>query len=237
MGDGRYCYPLTITDGFSRYLLACEALGRPTEEYSRVIFDRVFREYGLPWAIRTDNGAPFASPGVRRLSRLGAWWLKLGIRPEHIEPGHPEQNGRHERMHRTLKREATKPPEAELGSQQRRFGEFRREYNEERPHEALGQIPPAEVYQRSTREYPTKLTEPEYPSHYEVRRVESSGIITWKCARVYVSASLDGERLGLLEVEEDVWRVYFGTYELGVIDGRRKMDPNKLRKVLPMCPV
>jgi putative transposase len=155
--DGRWCYPLTLSDNFSRYLLCCRALHRPTGTRVKPWLECAFREYGLPSALRTDNGPPFASVGLAGLSRLSVWWIKLGIVPERIEPGHPEQNGRHERLHRTLKAEATKPPGATLTAQQRRFDRFRAEYNEERPHAALNQRPPASVYTRSARDYPSRV--------------------------------------------------------------------------------
>ncbi len=218
--DGRYCYPLTISDGYSRFLLSCTGLRNTTSRASRPIFERSFRDYGLPQAILTDNGEPFASVGVRRLSRLSVWWIKLGIHPEQIEPRHPEQNGRHERIHRTLKAETTRPPALNLAAQQRRFDAFQREYNVERPHEALAYETPATAYAPSSRSYPRRLEEIEYPGHYEVRQVMASGAISWKCDLVYVHACLAGERVGLLEVADGIWRVHFSRCELGVFDAR-----------------
>jgi len=178
--DSLYCYPLTIVDGFSRYLLACKAL--PSTEHASVqpVFERLFRDYGLPRVIRTDNGIPFATQAIRRLSQLSVWWIKIGITPELNEPSHPEQNGSHERMHRTLKHEATKPPAANYRAQQRAFDRFVLEYNEERPHEAIGQHTPHSLYRASPRPYPARIPPVEYPGHFEVRRVSRNGGIRWK---------------------------------------------------------
>lgn len=156
--DGVYCYPLTVSDGFSRYLLGCQGLRSPCEELSRPVLTRLFEEFGLPWIIRTDNGSPFASTALGRLSRLSVWWIRLGIQPELIEPASPAQNGRHERMHKTLKAETTRPPAGSLSAPQVRFNRFRREYNDERPHEALGQRTPGSVYERSSRPFPGTLS-------------------------------------------------------------------------------
>ena len=213
--DGHYCYPLTIQDGFSRYLLACQGLAGPTYAGSRPVFTRLFREYGLPDRIRTDNGTPFASVALGRLSRLSIWWIKLGILPDLIEPASPYQNGRHERMHRDLKAETTIPPAGNRIAQQRRFNTFRTEFNEIRPHEAHDQQPPATVYEPSPRPFPRKLETPEYPAHLEVRRVSKNGGIRWHSAWVNVSHLLGGEYVGLEEVADDIWAVYFGPVSLG----------------------
>lgn len=218
--DGRWCYPLTLSDNFSRYLLCCRALHRPTGTRVKPWLEHAFREYGLPAVLRTDNGPPFASVGLAGLSRLSVWWIKLGITPERIEPGHPEQNGRHERLHRTLKAEATKPPRATLTAQQRVFDRFRAEYNEERPHAALNQRPPASVYTRSARDYPSQVPAVEYPSGYIVRRVRTNGEIKWCGRKVYTSQALIGEPVGLLQIAETQWRLYFGAMPLGVLDER-----------------
>jgi transposase InsO family protein len=175
--DGKRCHPLTISDGFSRYLIRCEALRRPMSEYVQEVFESAFREYGLPDAIRTDNGAPFSTLAPGGLSRLAVWWIRLGIRPERIMPGRPDQNGRHERMHRTLKAETAKPPRASSQAQQRAFDRFQHEYNHVRPHEALGLEHPASAYERSMRAFPRRLTELEYPSHYRLERVYPNGVI------------------------------------------------------------
>src|SRR5438034_4927212 len=162
-GDGRYCYPLTVADGFSRYLLGCQGLSSTAVAEAKPVFTRLFKEYGLPKRIRTDNGVPFATNTLARLSSLSAWWVRLGILPELIEPGKPQQNGRHERMHRTLKDETLKPPAANAAAQQRRFNVFRTEFNDERPHEALDGLVPGDLHKRSSRPMPSKLLAPEYP--------------------------------------------------------------------------
>ncbi len=213
-GDHRLCYPLTVVDAASRFLLKVQGLSSVQEAVTWPQFERLFREYGLPSGIRTDNGSPFASSGLGHLSRLSVRWLRLGIRPERITPGHPEQNGRHERMHRTLKAETARPPAGNGLLQQARFEEFRRSYNEERPHEGLDQKPPARVYEPSRRPYPEKLPEPEYPGHYEVRSVQSEGFIYWRGREVLVSKTLRGERIGLEEVDERIWAVHFCAVEL-----------------------
>lgn len=219
LGNSRLCYPLTVTDGFSRYLLGCQGLDRPTGAGSKRVLESLFGEYGLPGAILTDNGSPFASShALARLSRLSVWWIRLGIRPVLIQPGHPEQNGRHERMHRTLKAETTRPPAQDAAGQQERFEKFRRIYNEQRPHEALGQIAPAERYKPSPRLYPARLEPCEYPGHFEVRSVGDKGEIWWRGEPLFVSHSLQGERIGLEEVEEGRWSVYLGSVLIARFD-------------------
>lgn len=185
--DGIYNYPLTVQDGFSRYLLGCRGLSGTTYAGSRVVFTRLFQEYGLPDRMRTDNGTPFASMALCRLSRLSIWWIKLGILPDLIEPASPHQNGRHERMHRDLKAETTIPPAGNRAAQRRRFNAFREDFNHVRPHEALGQKTPASVYEPSSRPFPSKLQAPEYPAHFEVRKVSTNGGIRWSSAWVNVS--------------------------------------------------
>jgi transposase InsO family protein len=175
LGTGELCYPLTLSDSYSRYLLGCWGMEHPAYLPTRSYFEIAFQTYGLPSAIRTDNGAPFASVGLGGLSRLAVWFIKLGIRPARIEKGHPEQNGRHERMHRTLKAEAVNPPRKNHGEQQRAFDRFRAYYNNERPHEALGQKPPASIYHGSDRKFPTRIQEIEYPEVFAVRQVKRSG--------------------------------------------------------------
>jgi transposase InsO family protein len=231
--DQRYCYPLTLCDGFSRYLLMCRGLLEPTTEAVWPWFERAFREYGLPLAIRTDNGPPFASPrSLGGISKLSAWWVRLGIRPERIEPGCPEQNGRHERMHRTLKREATQPPRASLRAQQGAFERFQAEYNTERPHEALRQSTPDQHYRPSPRHYPSKVPEIEYPGGFTVRRVRYAGTIKWKGGFVRVSNILSGEPVGLYQTGEDAWAVYYGPIELGRLDARcARIEPKTYKSV------
>lgn len=217
--DGHYCYPLTVADSFSRYLLACRAQLSTKTIPTKGNFERLFRTYGLPEAIRTDNGVPFAAPtAIARLSRLSVWWIRLGIRPELIQPAHPEQNGRHERMHRTLKAETTRPPAANASAQQRLFDSFRNEFNAERPHETLEQKPPAQLYQPSPRPFPNRLPQPEYPGHFEVRRVSRNGGIRWKRGWVNISHSLLEEDVGLEETDDGVWSLYFGPMLLGRFD-------------------
>jgi len=230
--DQRYCYPLTLSDGFSRYLLTCRGLLQPTTEAVWPWFERVFREYGLPLAIRTDNGEPFASRALGGLSRLSAWWVRLGIKPERIEPGCPQQNGRHERMHRTLKHESAQPPRANLRAQQSAFERFRIEYNQERPHAALGQCTPAEFYQPSPRAYPSRLPEVHYPPGFTVRRVRYAGTIKWQGGFVYITQVLRGEPIGLYQSNQDSWTVYYGTVELGRLDARcTRVEPKTEKSV------
>ncbi|MGH7522822.1 MAG: integrase core domain-containing protein [Gemmatimonadales bacterium] len=220
LGTGAYCYPLTVVDGYSRYLLACRGLQSVATLGARGVFEHLFRMYGLPDRIRKDNVAPFATCALGRLSALSVWWLKLGITPELIQPAHPEQNGRHERMHRTLKAEATKPPATTWRSQQRRFDRFQQGYNVERPHEALGQVPPAHHYVTSPRPYPPALSPMLYPRHFETRYVSTNGGIRWHHRWVNVSHVLGEEYVGLEEVADGVWSVHFGSLLLGRLDER-----------------
>lgn len=207
--DALYCFPLTVSDGHSRFLLACHALTSVRQDGVLPVFERLFREYGLPAAIRTDNGVPFASQAVGGLSKLNVWWIKLGIAHQRIEPGRPEQNGRHERMHRTLKAEATTPAEPTLKAQQKRFDRFRQEYNQERPHEALLQKTPNSHYSPSPRALPQKLPAPEYPSHFLMRKVSNAGTFRFESAQPFLSNALRCEWIGLEENDRDVWSIYF----------------------------
>lgn len=216
-GDGTRCDPLTITDACTGMCLCCEILTRPNRAHVRPIFEDVFREYGLPTVIRTDNGPPFASLGAGGLSLLSVWWIKLGITPERIKPGHPEQNGRHERFHRTLKQETMKPPASNLIAQQDRCDRFRTVYNNQRPHESLGQVTPASLYTPSIRPYPERLGDMEYPPMTIVRRVRSNGQIKWRGGFVYVGSVLVGELVGITEAEHG-WLVSFGPIPLGTFD-------------------
>ena len=280
MLNGRYCYPLTIQDGFSRFLLECRGLYSTSIELAKPVFINVFREFGLPAVIRSDNGTPFASIGLARLTRLSAWWIRLGIRPETIEPGKPQQNGRHERMHRTLKREATQPPKANLSAQQRHFAsiglarltrlsawwirlgirpetiepgkpqqngrhermhrtlkreatqppkanlsaqqrhfnDFRRTFNHIRPHEALADATPHSVYRSALRAYPDVLPPLEYPDHFEVRKVSTNGGIRWHSRWINISSALGNEFIGLEPIGPALWQVYFGPTTLGWFD-------------------
>jgi putative transposase len=216
-GDGTRCDPLTVTDAFSRYILCC-VITTPDHRGCRGYFESLFRECGLPRVLRSDNGAPFASVGVAGLSRLSVWWIKLGITPERIAPAKPQQNGRHERMHRTLKAETARPPAANPAAQQRRFNHFRREFNQERPHEALGQTVPAAHYTSAPRPYPARLEDPVYPADFELRRVRSNGEIKWQGELVYITQLLAGEVIGLSENAEGDAEAYFGPARLGTID-------------------
>lgn len=219
--DAAWCYPLTVMDGCSRYLLACQALRSTASGPAQAVLTRVFREYGLPTRIRSDNGVPFAGPtALARLSRLSVWWIRLGIQPELIQPGCPAQNGRHERMHRTLKRATTQPPAGNQAAQQRRFVAWRREYNEERPHAALDAVTPAMVYVPSARVFPATLAPVTYPGHFDTRRVMSNGCMKWRNRWVSVSAVLEHEEIGLEELADGIWAVHFGPVRLGTLDER-----------------
>jgi transposase InsO family protein len=220
-GDRVYCYPLTVRDGFSRFVLRCDALISPTYDATRRRFERAFAEYGLPDRIRSDNGPPFASTGLAGLSRLSVWWIRLGIRPERIGLGHPEQNGSHEQFHAVLKAETTRPPARDAAAQQRRFTHFCAEYNYDRPHEALADEVPATRYQPSPRSLPARLPSLEYPGHFELRRVSPIGQISWAGRRLFVSGALAGEDVGLEEVDDGLWTVYFGPLALGRLDQHR----------------
>ena len=222
--DGERCHPLTISDGFSRYLLRCRALRRPLHRCAKSVFESAFREYGLPRAIRTDNGPPFSTLAPGGLSRLSVWWIRLGIRPERIQPGRPDQNGRHERMHSTLKAETAKPPRSSFSAQQRAFDRFQLEYNEERPHEALGQQVPASLYRRSLRPYPGYVGHPDYPAHFEVRKAYPNGVISFGTTQWYVSTCLAGERVGLEPCDDGCWRVHFGFVPIGLLDIRQASE-------------
>jgi len=220
-GDGTRCDPLTISDAFSRYVFRSQGMTETGCDAVRPLFEAVFRQYGLPWVMRTDNGPPFASRGVAGLSRLSVWWMKLGIVPERIDPGCPEQNGRHERMHLTLKLETASPPARTFRGQQRRFDAFRREFNEERPHEALEMATPASVYTPSQRRYPERLADVAYPDGYEVRRVKPNGVFNWKNRRVFLGEALGRELVGLEPIDDRYWRVWFSQVELDVFDSSR----------------
>jgi transposase InsO family protein len=220
-GNGRHCYPLTISDNYSRFLLGCKALYSTHMEDAKKYFEKVFREYGLPIAIKTDNGKPFASASLGGLTQLSVWWVKLGIIPERIKPGHPEQNGRHERMHRTLKEATAKPPYLTIDRQQLAFNRFINEYNFERPHDALNKQRPAEVYFYSERKFPRKIPSIEYPSTYLVRKVRHGGDITWKGKNIFISESLRGEHVGLIEIDDGIWEVYFSMMKLADLDYKK----------------
>jgi len=225
-GDGERIDPLTISDAYSRYLLRCQSVAKTNTERVRAIFEAVFREYGMPQAMRSDNGPPFASTAIAGLSRLAVWWIKLGIVPERIEAGHPEQNGRHERMHRTLKQEVAMPPAENRRAQQLLLDRFRAEYNQVRPHEALGMQTPSSVYVPSPRPYPAQVPEPEYPDTMLVRSIRAHGHFRWKHHDVFLSEVLWGERVALLPVDERWYTIYFAQLPLGQFDSwRRRVEP------------
>jgi putative transposase len=241
LGNRKYCYPLTISDYCSRYLLACEGLESTKEPFAFAVFEEVFKEYGMPRAIRTDNGLPFASPNALfGLSRLSVWWLRLGIDIERIKPGNPQQNGRHERMHLTLKHEATKPASFNFLQQQARFDSFIEEYNNDRPHEALAMKYPAELYTPSTRVYEPPQ-EPEYPFHDRTVRITQCGRICIGRRKINLSRVFAGQTVGIKEVADKIWLVSFLEYDLGFFDqdeGRVEPASNPfIPKVLPMSPV
>ncbi len=255
-GDGRYCYPLTLRDGFSRYVLRCDALLTTSYEAARPCFERAFAEYGLPERIRSDNGPPFASTGFAGLSRLSVWWLRLGILLDRIEPAHPEQNGSHEQFHRVLKAETGRPPAANAGMQQRRFTRFCAEYNHERPHEALNDDVPAQHFVPSPRSCPRRLEPVDYPAYWEVRLVSLDGHISWRAQALFLSEALAGERIGLEEVDDGVWTIHYAAVAIGRLNEREghvsplssltggrsasaagsAPDSRKRNKVLPMSP-
>lgn len=223
LGDRSYCYPLTISDQVSRYLLCCEGMSRISEDSAQDAFEIIFREYGLPRAIRTDNGVPFSSRGLMGLSKLSVWWLRLGIELERIQPGHPEQNGRHERMHLTLKQDTTRPPGNNLLQQQERFDCFTEIYNHERPHEALEMKSPSAVYKKSMRPFPEALEEPDYPEHDLVCYVNQSGSVYPRGMRNFsLSSVLVGQKVGFKQVEEKLWQVSFMNIDLGYYDQKEE---------------
>jgi transposase InsO family protein len=216
--DGKLCFPLTVQDGYSRFLLECRALLSTDVQATMRRFRHVFREFGLPQRIRTDNGPPFASTAIAGLPQLSVWWISLGITPEVIEPGKPQQNGRHERMHRTLKNETALPARADRRAQQSRFNEFRRVYNYERPHEALNMETPSVLYSASPRPFTDRPGPLEYPAHFEIRRVSGDCTLRWKNRKVFVSSLLKHDFVGLEQISEEVWSVFYGPVHLGWLD-------------------
>lgn len=222
-GDGVYCYPLTIVDLHSRFLLRVTGLPNVRTENAKPIFERLFREVGMPLAIRSDNGPPFASVGIHGLCELNTWWMRLGISHQRIQPASPQQNGAHERMHRTLKRETARPPRANMTAQQRRFDEFRNHFNFTRPHEALGDETPGSLWVPSPRRYPSRIAGPEYPGHCEVRRVSAAGVFRLSSRQIFISNALAGEYIGLEEVDDGIWNILFYTTLLGRYDEAREL--------------
>jgi transposase InsO family protein len=249
-GDGARVDPLTMSDAWSRYLLRAQAVEKTDTERVRAIFEAAFREHGMPEAIRTDNGAPFASSAVGGLSRLAVWWARLGIEHERIQAGHPEQNGRHERMHRTLKQDLR--PAEDWRSQQRELDRFRHDYNQVRPHEALDMQTPASVYEPSPRPYPAQVPEVQYPDWMEVRMVKTHGHFRWKKKDIFLTEVLWGEPVGLMPIGDGLYNIYFADRKLVGFDSKRdklvpltnpawpkdksKNMPNK-QKLSEMCPV
>jgi putative transposase len=219
-GNGQYCYPLTVTDHFSRALLACRGLPSVKGALAQPVFRALFREVGLPDAIRTDNGAPFASTGIHGLSALNVWWMQLGIIHQRITPASPQENGQHERMHRELKRETARPAAHSARAQQRRFDAFRHRYNDERPHEGIGDRTPASLWMPSTRAYPEHIALPAYPAHLEVRRVSTAGTFRLHRQQPFLSQTLRGEDIGLEEVGDGIWNIVYYRTLLGRIDER-----------------
>ena len=236
LGDGTRCDPLTLADASSRYLLRCQALAGIDGGHVWPLLEAAFREYGLPVVMRSDNGPPFASVAAGGLSPLAVKLVKAGVMPERIDPGQPQQNGRLERLHLTLKQETATPPAASLRAQARRFRDFRRIYNDIRPHEALSQTPPVEHYTASCRTYSGRLRAPDYPSHWHVRQVRHAGEIKWKGGTIYISQSLSGEPVGLEEGEDGCFTLRFGAVTLGAIapDGTFQRPKRKRRRVKPM---
>ncbi len=222
LGNGKLCYPLTITDNHSRYLLQCRALTSTCYQDARDWMEWTFREYGLPEAMRSDNGSPFASIAAGGISRLSMWWIQLGIRPQRIKPGCPQQNGRHERMHRTLKEAVINPSAYSAPRQQKRFDEFIAEYNHERSHEGLDRQCPDAVYEYSSRSYPERIPEIEYDEGKVIRRVKRSGEIQWQNQRIYISQVISGQAVSLEEIDNGVWEVCYGFYRLGTLTDKER---------------
>lgn len=219
-GDGAYCFPLTIADQHTRFLLGCRGVLSTQTVTAKPIFERTFREYGLPLAIRTDNGVPFATQAIHGLSYLNVWWMRLGIVHQRSRPGCPQDNGAHERMHRTLKRQAIKPVRGSCTAQQRNFDAFRREYNTERPHERLNQQTPASQYVNSTREYPERLPSLEYPAHFLVKKITTGGTFRFQHKLLYLANAMVDQRIGLEETDDGIWAIHFNTVLLATFDER-----------------
>jgi transposase InsO family protein len=218
--DGVYCYPLTIADQHTRYLLTCHGLPSTHGVGAQLGFERAFQTYGLPAAIRTDNGVPFATSGIHGLSQLNVWWMRLGIQHQRIHPGRPQQNGAHERMHKTLKQGAIRPPRDNAQAQQRAFNRFRAEYNDERPHASLGGKTPASLYRPASRPYPTLLPPQEYPGHFLVKKITTGGTFRFQHRLLFIANSLTHHHIGLEETDDGIWSIYFNTVLLAKLDER-----------------
>jgi len=229
--DPTYCHPLTITDAHSRFVIRCTALVGQCREASKPVFEAAFREYGLPLRMRSDNGTPFASTGIGGLSALSVWWVKLGILPERIEPGHPEQNGGHERMHRTLKADVASPPRSSWAEQLQAIESWQREFNHLRPHEALAMQTPASLYRPSARPYPEVVGDPEYPAHFETRRARADGVIGVREVSVSLGVVVARESIGLEPIDDGLWHLWFGPVFLGCLTelGRKKFQFQKIK--------
>ena len=219
-GNSLYCYPLTIADQHTRFLLDCRGLLSTKTVTAKPVFERTFREYGLPVAMRTDNGVPFATQAIHGLSSLNVWWMQLGIVHQRIRPGCPQENGAHERMHRTLKRQAIKPVRANCAAQQRNFDAFQHEYNTERPHERLNQETPASVYHKSPRPYPDRLPIPEYPGHFLVKKITTGGTFRFRDRLLYLANAMVDQHIGLEDTDDGIWAIHFNTVLLATFDER-----------------
>jgi transposase InsO family protein len=233
-GDGQRCNPFTLADNYSRFLLRCQIVSRPDYEGVKPIMEAAFREYGLPLAIRTDNGPPFATITVGGLSRLSVWLIRLGIQPERIKPGKPAQNGRLERLHRTLKEETATPPKSSLRAQQKAFDSFREEYNYQRPHQALNQKPPVSIFRPSSRPFPERLPEIVYPDEFELRAVRSQGEFKWKSHSIFISNSLINQTIAFQKLSDCLWNIYFSNLRLAVFDSKDYhviREPYKIKRI------
>ena len=218
LGDGQSCYPLTLTDNYSRYLLACDAFTSISGQDVRKTLIRLFREYGLPKAIKSDNGSPFATRSLAGLSRLSVWWIKLGIIPERIKPGAPQENGRHERMHLTMKQEVATPPKETIILQQRALDAFQNEFNHDRPHEGIESQRPAWIYTQSPRAYTEQLKQIEYDSNVTTRKIRTNGTMKWDGKEIFISETLIGERIGLTPITDEDWKIQFSHLTIGIFN-------------------
>lgn len=242
VGNGDRCHPLTLTDAYSRFLLRCDSLTDETIISTRNIFEKAFSLYGIPEFILSDNGSPFSSKAPGGLTQLSAWWVKLGITPIHIQPGHPEQNGKHERMHRTLKAATARPPSATLKSQQMAFDAFKDEFNYVRPHEAIGQKRPADLYRASPNNFSDQCPTISYPGHMEVRNIKRNGDMRWKSKEIYLSSVLIGESVGLEEIGDETFLIYFGHLPIAIFQEKKwsivklpsPIKPNRLSTMFPV---
>lgn len=227
LGDGQACYPLTLTDNYSRYLLSCDAFASISGKDVRNVLIHLFREYGLPKAIKSDNGSPFSTRGLAGLSRLAVWWIKLGIIPERIKPGCPQENGRHERMHLTMKKEVAMPPKETMILQQCALDAFQKEYNHQRPHEGIDNQRPAWIFTQSPRTYPEDIKQIEYDTNVTTRKIRTNGTMKWDGKEIFISETLMGERVGLIPITDEDWIIKFSHFTIGIFN-------EKLLKVKPL---